>query len=110
MKRSPSRGASRRWQSAASSKCGAWSLRSSRRNKVDTIKRTRTRRNKHRIPARILGRTSMRSMFQPTPLTVGVFIVAVYLGVGEGVHAQNTMNKQGYAPVNGLKMYYEIHG
>lgn len=40
---------------------------------------------------------------------LGIFFVAGYAQTSNG-HAVSTPKTSGYAPVNGLKMYYEVHG
>jgi pimeloyl-ACP methyl ester carboxylesterase len=43
-------------------------------------------------------------------MPIGLFMVALFFAFGEGVQSQEANEEHGYAPVNGLKMYYEIHG
>ena len=52
----------------------------------------------------------MRIWFRPMPVRVGLLMVALFLACGEPVQSQAAEKEHGYAPVNGLKMYYEIHG
>jgi pimeloyl-ACP methyl ester carboxylesterase len=57
-----------------------------------------------------MGEHSMRCLSRPMPVMVGLLLVALYLAFNERVHSQEAKERHGYAPVNGLKMYYEIHG
>jgi pimeloyl-ACP methyl ester carboxylesterase len=43
-------------------------------------------------------------------MAIGLFMVALYFAFGERVQSQEANEEHGYAPVNGLKMYYEMHG
>ena len=43
-------------------------------------------------------------------LIAGAAATVAAAAIAQSFHAQETSMKSGYAPVNGLEMYYEIHG